>query len=96
MPMLTLSNDQVVEIVRQLPTEQQTEIFRFLLLQQWGQWESLSRYGMNKVKIAAEERGEASNDEGRHRRPGELAAQQSKAGKTPPQKRPHPHQQDQE
>ena len=57
MPMLTLSNDQVVEIVRQLPTEQQTEIFRFLLLQQWGQWESLSRYGMNKVKIAAEERG---------------------------------------
>lgn len=57
MPMLTLSNDQVVEIVRQLPTEQQTEIFRFLLLQQWGQWESLSRYGKNKVKIAAQERG---------------------------------------
>jgi hypothetical protein len=55
--MLTLSNDQVVEIVRQLPTEQQTEIFRFLLLQQWGQWESLSRYGTNKVKIAAQERG---------------------------------------
>ncbi len=57
MPMLTLSNDQVVEIVRQLPTEQQTEIFRFLLLQQWGQWESLSRYATNQVKIAAQERG---------------------------------------
>ena len=57
MPMLTLSNDQVVEIVRQLPIEQQTEIFRFLLLQQWGQWESLSRYGEDKVKIVAQERG---------------------------------------
>jgi hypothetical protein len=57
MPMLTLSNDQVVEMVRQLPTEQQTEIFRFLLLQQWGQWESLSRYGADKIKIAAQERG---------------------------------------
>lgn len=57
MPILTLSNDQVVEIVKQLPTEQQTEIFRFLLLQQWGQWESLSSYGANKVKVAAQERG---------------------------------------
>jgi hypothetical protein len=57
MPILSLSNDQVVEIVRQLPIEQQTEIFRFLLLQQWGQWESLSRYGENKVKVATQERG---------------------------------------
>jgi hypothetical protein len=57
MPMLTLSNDQVIELVRQLTPEQQTEIFRFLLLQQWGQWESLSRYGADKVKAAAQERG---------------------------------------
>jgi len=55
--MLTLSNDQVIELVRQLTPEQQTEIFRFLLLQQWGQWESLSRYGADKVKAAAQERG---------------------------------------
>ena len=57
MPMLTLSNDQVIELVRQLTPEQQTEVFRFLLLQQWGQWESLSRYGADKVKAAAQERG---------------------------------------
>ena len=57
MPMLTLSNDQVVEIVRQLPKEQQAEIFQFLLLQQWEQWESLSKYGVDRVRLVAQERG---------------------------------------
>lgn len=53
---LTLTNEQVVELVKQLPTEQQVEVFRFLLLQQWGQWESLSRYGIDKVRLIAQER----------------------------------------
>lgn len=57
MPILTLSNDQVVAIVKQLPSEQQAEIFYFLLLQQWGQWEMLSRYGADKVRVVAQERG---------------------------------------
>lgn len=57
MPILTLSNEQVIEIVRQLPMEQQAEIFQFLLLQQWGGWESLSRYGVDKVRLVAQERG---------------------------------------
>ncbi len=48
MPILTFSNEQVVELVKQLPTEQQVEVFRFLLLQQWGKWKSLSRYGLTK------------------------------------------------
>lgn len=57
MPRLTLSNEQVVEIVRQLSAQQQAEIFQFLLLQHWGQWESLSRYGADKVRLVAQERG---------------------------------------
>jgi hypothetical protein len=57
MPTLNLTNEQVVELVKQLPTEQQVEVFRFLLLQQWGQWESLSRYGVDKVRLVAQERG---------------------------------------
>jgi hypothetical protein len=48
MPILTLSNEQVVELVKQLSPEQQVEVFRFLLLQQWGEWESLSHYGVGK------------------------------------------------
>jgi hypothetical protein len=57
MPILTLSNEQVVELVKQLPVEQQVEVFRFLLLQQWGKWESLSRYGANQARLVAQERG---------------------------------------
>lgn len=54
----TFTNKQVVELVKQLPPEQQIEIFRFLLLQQWGQWESLSRYGVDRVRLVAQERGQ--------------------------------------
>lgn len=57
MPIVTLSNEQVVELVKQLPIEQQVEVFRLLLLQQWGRWESLSRYGSNKARLVAQERG---------------------------------------
>ncbi|MDG2990682.1 hypothetical protein L3556_07010 [Candidatus Synechococcus calcipolaris G9] len=57
MSIVTLSNEQVVELVKQLPVEQQVEVFRLLLLQQWGMWESLSRYGSNKARLVAQERG---------------------------------------
>lgn len=58
MPTFTLTNEQVVELVKQLPSEQQLEVFRFLLLQQWGQWESLSLYGEDRVRVVAQERGQ--------------------------------------
>lgn len=57
MPIVTLSNEQVVELFKQLPTEQQVEVFRLLLLQQWGRWESFSRYGSDKARLVAQERG---------------------------------------
>jgi len=57
MPTLTLSNEQVVEMVKQLPIELQTELFRFLLLQQWGKWEQLSRYGADQARLITQERG---------------------------------------
>jgi hypothetical protein len=57
MPIVTLSNKQVVKLVKQLPVERQVEVFRFLLLQQWGRWESLSRYGSDKARLVAQERG---------------------------------------
>jgi hypothetical protein len=57
MPSFTRTNEQVVELVKQLPAEQQIEVFRFLLLQQWGQWESLSRYGADRARLVAQERG---------------------------------------
>ena len=57
MPSIILSNEQVVELVKQLPQEQKIEIFRFLLISQWQEWQHLSSYGIDKVKLAAKERG---------------------------------------
>ena len=57
MPSISLSNEQVVELVKQLPQEQKIEIFRFLLSSQWQEWQDLSSYGTDKVKLAARERG---------------------------------------
>jgi len=54
MATLILSDEQVIELVKQLPVDQQVEIFRFLLLQQWGKWESLSRYGVEKARVLAQ------------------------------------------
>lgn len=56
--MPTFTNEQVVEWVKKLTAEQQIEVFRFLLLQQWEQWESLSRYGAERVRLVAQERGQ--------------------------------------
>jgi hypothetical protein len=57
MATLILSDEQVIELVKQLSVGQQVEVFRFLLLQQWGKWESLSRYGTQKARLVAQERG---------------------------------------
>ncbi len=59
MPTFTLTNEQVIELVKQLPSEQQIEVFRFLLLQQWGEWESLSRYGADRARLVAQEHGQS-------------------------------------
>lgn len=57
MPTLNLTNQQVIELIKQLPIQQQGEIFRFLLLQQWENWDSLSRYGKDKIQLVAQQRG---------------------------------------
>lgn len=57
MATLILSDEQVIELVKQLSVGQQVEVFRFLLLQQWGKWESLSRYGAEKARLVAQEKG---------------------------------------
>lgn len=57
MPQLNLSNEQVMDLVKQLPHQQQLELFQFLLIQQWGKWQSLSAYGVEKVRLLAQERG---------------------------------------
>jgi hypothetical protein len=57
MPNLTLSNEQVIELFKQLPEAQQREVYKILSLRQWRRWESLSNYALEKARIVAKERG---------------------------------------
>lgn len=45
MPTLTLTDDQMIELVKQLPPTKQAELFQFLQQQQQEKWEQLSRAG---------------------------------------------------
>lgn len=54
---LTLTNEQAIGLVKQLPPEQQEDLFKFLLMQQWETWVDLSHYGEERVRRAAAQRG---------------------------------------
>ena len=49
MPTLTLTDEQVIELVKQLPPTKQAELFQFLQQQQQKKWEELSRTGQEGV-----------------------------------------------
>lgn len=57
MPTLELTDEQVLELVRQLPPEKQAALFRHLLKSLWSAWEELSRYGEARVRRVAAQRG---------------------------------------
>jgi hypothetical protein len=54
---LTLTDEQVLALVKQLPPEQQETLFKFLLTNQWGPWVDLSLYGEERVRLVATQRG---------------------------------------
>jgi hypothetical protein len=49
MPMLELSDEQVIELAKRLPREKQDALLRELLLLRWSNWESLSQYGQARA-----------------------------------------------
>lgn len=57
MPTLTLTDEQIIELVKQLPPTKQAELFQFLQQQQQEKWEELSHAGQEEVRKAAIERG---------------------------------------
>lgn len=54
---LTLTEEQVIELVKQLSPNKQAELFQFLQKQQWQKWEELSLAGQEGVRKAAAQRG---------------------------------------
>ena len=57
MPNLTVSNEQAIKLVKQLPKAQQQEIFRFIKQRQKRNTEAITDYGSQQAKIVAAERG---------------------------------------
>jgi hypothetical protein len=57
MPTLKLTDQQVVELVKQLPQDRQASLVRDLLAQQWPEWDALTRVGEVRIRIVAAERG---------------------------------------
>ena len=58
MPTLTLTDTQVLQLVKQLPQEQQIEVFKFQLTQNWANWVYLSRDSEQRVRKIALERSQ--------------------------------------
>ena len=68
MPTLKLTDQQVVDLVEQLPQDRQATLVRALLAQQWPAWHELTRFGEERIRIVATERGrnwDAMSDEER-------------------------------
>jgi len=54
---LTLSDEQVLALVRQLPDERRAWLLRELLQDQWPVWVELSAYGAERARALAASRG---------------------------------------
>jgi len=55
MPNLTLSNEQVIDLFKQLPEAQQKEVYKILILSQWRQLEPVFNEGAERARIVAKE-----------------------------------------
>ncbi len=68
MPTLTLTDAQIIELVKQLPPNKQAELCEFLLKARWGGLDKFTKDGEEHGRIAAWKRGldwDTMNDEER-------------------------------
>lgn len=55
MPNLVLTDEQAIQLVEQLPQQQQAKLMRVLLQKSWSQWLELSQSGQVNIRqIAAD------------------------------------------
>lgn len=57
MAVLKISNEQILDLVLQLPEQQRVWLFAQLAAQQWPSWIELSQYGEQQARSIAAERG---------------------------------------
>jgi hypothetical protein len=58
MAILTLDDDQVLALVRQLPSERKTWLLRALVSDQWPRWAELAEYAGPHVRATAAARNQ--------------------------------------
>jgi hypothetical protein len=58
MAMLTLDDDQVLALVRQLPSERKTWLLRALVSDLWPRWAELAEYAGQRVRGVAAARNQ--------------------------------------
>jgi hypothetical protein len=58
MPTLKLSDEQVIDLVKQLPKEQQDRLFEYLLVKDSPVWDEMTRYGEERARQVAAGRGQ--------------------------------------
>ena len=57
MPMLTLTDDQVIELVKELSETKKQKLLKILLMQPWESWAKSTHDSPEKARQAAQERG---------------------------------------
>jgi len=57
MATLQLTDEQVIELASQLPTDKQQTLLERLVQRVWPRWAELSQYGQQRARAVATERG---------------------------------------
>jgi hypothetical protein len=68
MATLTLTDEQIIELVKQLPLNKQAQVCELLLVSQWGGLDNFTKDGEHHARLATWKRGlnwDAMNDEER-------------------------------
>ena len=58
MAILTIDDDQILSLVRQLPSERKARLFRALVSDQWPRWAELAEYAGQRMRVVAAARSQ--------------------------------------
>ncbi len=62
---LQLTDEQVVDLVKQLPPDRQEAVYRHLLAQQWPTWANGAAYAAERARDSGTARSRLGRDDGR-------------------------------
>ncbi len=57
MPTIKLTDEQAIELLKQLPKEQQDLLFKYLLVKESPVWDEITQYGEERAREVAAKRG---------------------------------------